>query len=64
MAEMYMRTIPIGRMGRRYEIANSVVFLASNAGSLVTGHTLVADGGQWMATANSMKTNEQMISKM
>ena len=46
--------IPIGREGKRYEIANCVVFLATNAGSLVTGHTLVADGGSWLTSANSM----------
>ena len=37
---------PIGRMGRPEEIAASVVWLCSDAASFVTGHALVADGGQ------------------
>ena len=37
---------PIGRMGRPEEIAEAVVWLCSDASSFVTGHALVADGGQ------------------
>ena len=45
---------PLGRSGKRYEIANCVVFLASSAGSLITGHKLVSDGGLAMTRGNSM----------
>jgi len=38
--------IPLGRLGRPQEIASVVLFLASPWASWVTGHTLVADGGQ------------------
>lgn len=37
---------PIGRMGTPQEIANAVIWLCSDASSFVTGHALVADGGQ------------------
>jgi len=41
--------IPLGRFGRIDEIANVAVFLASEASSLITGATIVADGGAWLA---------------
>jgi len=38
--------IPIGRLGRPSELANAVVFLASEAASYITGQTWLVDGGQ------------------
>jgi NAD(P)-dependent dehydrogenase (short-subunit alcohol dehydrogenase family) len=37
--------IPMGQMGQPGDIANAALFLASEASSYVTGHTLVVDGG-------------------
>ena len=40
--------IPLGRVGTVEEVANAIVFLASPAAALVTGSSLLADGG-WTA---------------
>jgi 3-oxoacyl-[acyl-carrier protein] reductase len=41
-----LASIPSGRYGTPEEIANVAVFLASNAGSWVTGQAIAVDGGQ------------------
>jgi len=41
--------IPVGRLGEPEEIARCVVFLASDQAGFITGSTLSANGGQYMA---------------
>jgi acetoacetyl-CoA reductase len=41
--------IPVGRLGEAEEIARCVVFLASDGAGFITGSTLSANGGQYMA---------------
>jgi 2-deoxy-D-gluconate 3-dehydrogenase len=48
MREDLMKRIPLGRVGVPEDVVGAVVFLASPAASLVTGHTLLVDGG-WTA---------------
>ncbi|MHB1134500.1 MAG: SDR family NAD(P)-dependent oxidoreductase [Chloroflexota bacterium] len=43
-----LKRIPLRRLGTPDDVAGAVVYLASDAASLVTGHTLLVDGG-WTA---------------
>jgi NAD(P)-dependent dehydrogenase (short-subunit alcohol dehydrogenase family) len=47
-ADVVERIAALHRIGQPMDVAGSVVFLASSAASLITGHTLVIDGG-WTA---------------
>ncbi|WP_380053935.1 SDR family NAD(P)-dependent oxidoreductase [Falsihalocynthiibacter sp. SS001] len=40
------RTIPMGRWGTTDEMADSILFLASDMSTFMTGHALVIDGGE------------------
>jgi gluconate 5-dehydrogenase len=44
--EDFVRQVPLGRFGGADDLKGAVAFLASQASSFVTGHTLVVDGGQ------------------
>lgn len=43
--EHYEKNIPLGRVGAIEDCAGTVVFLASDAGSYITGQHIVVDGG-------------------
>ena len=43
-----LRRIPLGRLGKPEDVAGAAVFLASAAADMITGHTLLVDGG-WTA---------------
>jgi len=51
-ADRFRETIPIGRLGKPEEMANVVLFLASDLASFVTGAAFVADGGQTAKTGS------------
>ena len=46
LAPLYLKTIPLGRFGQPEDVADVVLFLASDDASYVTGQNIVVDGGQ------------------
>ena len=47
--EILSSQIPIGRLGTTNEVAQSVLFLAGDSGSYITGQTLHVNGGMYTA---------------
>ncbi|MEE9602312.1 MAG: 3-oxoacyl-[acyl-carrier-protein] reductase [Thermoguttaceae bacterium] len=43
--EQIKKQVPLGRMGQPQDIADAVLFLASEAAGFITGHVLTVDGG-------------------
>jgi len=46
--EEVLRRIPMGRIGKPEDVTGAVIYLASDASDLVTGSTILVDGG-WVA---------------
>ncbi|MDU8946052.1 acetoacetyl-CoA reductase [Ovoidimarina sediminis] len=49
MNEVILPQIPVGRLGEAEEIARCVAFLASDDAGFITGSTISANGGQYLA---------------
>ena len=46
--ELEKKKTALGRFGRKEEIANAAVYLASDLAAYVTGENLIVDGGRWL----------------
>ena len=46
--DMVLKNIPLGRLATESDVATAVVYLASNGSSMITGSSIVVDGG-WTA---------------
>lgn len=42
----FVADVPMGRLGLAEELANAIVFIASDEASFIAGHILNVDGGQ------------------
>ncbi|PLC55915.1 short-chain dehydrogenase [Pollutimonas nitritireducens] len=46
--ELERKKTALGRFGKKSDIANAAVYLASDLGQYITGENLVVDGGRWL----------------
>ena len=48
--QAFLSTVPLGRLGEPEDIANAVLFFASNMSSYVTGSVMECAGGSGLGT--------------
>lgn len=53
ITDEWEKAIPIQRRGQREEIANCVLFVVSRGGELITGSSIIADGGHYLTNSNN-----------
>jgi NAD(P)-dependent dehydrogenase (short-subunit alcohol dehydrogenase family) len=56
LAPAYLRTIPLGRFAQPRDVADAVLFLASDEASYITGQMLVVDGGQTLGITGDLES--------
>ncbi|XP_069124426.1 peroxisomal 2,4-dienoyl-CoA reductase [(3E)-enoyl-CoA-producing]-like isoform X2 [Argopecten irradians] len=61
--ENFVKSIPIQRMGKREDIGNTVLYTVSDAAQLVTGTTIIADGGHWLTNGNSYYQTKKLMER-
>ena len=54
--------IPLQRLGKAQDVSNTVLYLASDLSSYVTGQTILADGGMFGIVPNWMPHFPEFLS--
>ena len=52
-------SIPLGRLGTPRDVANAVLFLASDEAAYITGTTIIVDGGQTLPEGKDFRLNPE-----
>lgn len=56
-----MKNIPVQRLGTRADIGNTVLYVVSDAAQLLTGTTIIADGGAWLTNDNNFQARKRVL---
>jgi NAD(P)-dependent dehydrogenase (short-subunit alcohol dehydrogenase family) len=54
MGDVIKSGVPLGRIGKKEDVAGTCIFLASEAGDYVNGATIVVDGGSVLSTESKL----------
>ena len=57
-AGRYVGSIPLGRFGHPQDVADAIIYLASDAASYITGQTIVIDGGQTLGIRGDLSSSD------
>jgi 3-oxoacyl-[acyl-carrier protein] reductase len=52
-------SVPLGRLGSPRDVANAVLFLASDEAAYITGTTIIVDGGQTLPEGKDFRINPE-----
>lgn len=55
----FSKSIPLQRIGTRRDVADTVVYLASDASGYITGTSLIVDGGAVLSPGPAMQRLER-----
>jgi peroxisomal 2,4-dienoyl-CoA reductase len=62
--DFFAKMVPVGRMGRKDEIAHLLLYLVSDLGEYISGETIKVDGGFWMVPPNDLDTLAQKMARI
>ena len=63
MIDQFKKLVPLQRMGNRKDISNTVLYLASDLSSYMTGQNLLVDGGVFATSPNWLVYNQDFMKK-
>ncbi|XP_076074369.1 peroxisomal 2,4-dienoyl-CoA reductase [(3E)-enoyl-CoA-producing]-like isoform X1 [Mytilus galloprovincialis] len=64
LTDNIVKVIPIQRIGTRQDIGDTVLYVVSNAAQLLTGTTIIADGGSCLTDDNNFIARRAMVQKL
>jgi peroxisomal 2,4-dienoyl-CoA reductase len=61
--DQFKKLVPLQRMGNRKDVSNTILYLASDLSSYMTGQNLLVDGGVFATSPNWLVYNQDFMKK-